>query len=199
MRVGILGGTFNPPHHGHLVCAQEARIQLGLDSVRLLPAGHPPHRTLEGRERATPGQRMSMVRLAAIGQPGLEVSDAELERDGVSWTVDTLSEMTAREPDTRFTLILGADQAEPFGGWREPARIAELAELAVAARDGHDQTEALGALRRAAGGGRQRAFEMPRVDISSTFVRERVRGGETIAHLVPAGVPEFIEQAGLYR
>lgn len=198
MRVGILGGTFNPPHHGHVICAQEARIELDLDVVRLMPVASPPHRTIEGSDFAAPEQRLAMTRLALIGQPGLEVSTAELDREGVSYTVDTLKQLKDAEPDTSFTLIIGADQAMSFGNWREPERIAQLADIAVAMRVDHNRAEAASEIERACGGRAALAFEMPRVDISSTMIRERVYNRETVAHLVPAGVPELIEQAGLY-
>lgn len=199
MRVGILGGTFNPPHHGHLICAQEARIQLDLDEVRLVPVSDPPHRKLEGDENVDAPTRFAMAKLAVIGQPGLAVSSVELDRDGPSYTVDTLATLADQEPDTQFTLIIGADQAMSFGNWREPERIAALADIAVATRVDHNREEALAEVVRATEGKEPVQFEMPRIDISSTFIRDRVYRDATVAHLVPAGVPELIEEAGLYR
>lgn len=197
MEVGIYGGSFNPPHHAHVICAQAARIELGLDEVRLMPAGNPPHRQLE----SDPGSelRLAMVRLAAIGQPGLVVSTDEIERGGASWTVDTLEALALAEPDTKFTLIIGADQAQSFGRWREPERIGELAAIAVAGRGEEDLQAALSEVERVTGAGRSQSFAMPRIDITSTSVRELAARGETVAHLVPAGVAEVIEQEGLYR
>lgn len=199
MRVGILGGTFNPPHHGHLICAQEARIQLDLDEVRLMPVGDPPHRSLEGDEDAGDANRLAMTKLAVIGQPGLAVTTIELEREGTSYTADTLAELVDQEPDNEFTLIIGADQAMSFGNWRDPEKIGDLADIAVATRVDHNRDEALAEVMRATGGKEPIPFEMPRVDISSTLIRDRVYRGVTVAHLVPAGVPELIEEAGLYR
>jgi nicotinate-nucleotide adenylyltransferase len=199
MRVGILGGTFSPIHHGHVICAQEARVQLELDAVRIMPVGTPPHRQLETDEDPGDKHRLSMVRLAVIGQPGLEVSTAELEREGTSYTVDTLAELVDQEPDAQFTLIIGADQAMSFGNWREPERIAEMADIAVATRVDHNRDEAIAEVIRATGGKEPIAFAMPRIDISSTFIRERIYRGHTVAHLVPAGIPELIEEAQLYR
>lgn len=198
-RVGILGGTFSPIHHGHVICAQEARIQLELDVVRLMPVGTPPHRQLESDEDPGDQHRLSMVRLAVIGQPGLEISTAELDREGTSYTVDTLAELVDQEPDAQFTLIIGADQAMSFGNWREPERIAKLADIAVATRVDNDRGEAIAEVIRATGGKAPTPFSMPRIDISSTFIRERVYRRETVAHLVPAGIPELIEEAQLYR
>ncbi|MGH2959115.1 MAG: nicotinate-nucleotide adenylyltransferase [Solirubrobacterales bacterium] len=199
MRVGILGGTFSPIHHGHVICAQEARLQLELDAVRIMPVGTPPHRQLETDEDPGDKHRLSMVRLAVIGQPGLEISTAELEREGTSYTIDTLTELVDQEPDTQFTLIIGADQAMSFGNWRDPEKIAELADIAVATRVDHNRDEAVQEVIRATGGKEPKAFAMPRVDISSTFIRERIYRGATVAHLVPAGIPELIEEAQLYR
>lgn len=199
MRVGILGGTFSPPHHGHLICAQEARIQLDLDSVRLVPVGVPPHRRLEEEDDPGDQNRLSMVKLAVIGQPGLEVSTIELDREGTSYSVDTLEALVENEPDAQFTLIIGADQAMSFGNWRQPERIAELADIAVATRVDHNRDEAIAEVVRATGGKEPLPFEMPRIDISSTLIRERAYRGRTVAHLVPAGVAELIEEGGLYR
>lgn len=199
MRIGILGGTFSPPHHGHVICAQEARIQLDLDEVRLLPVGTPPHRSLDEDDNPGDDTRLSMCRLAVIGQPGLSVSTAELEREGTSYTVDTLEQLVTQEADNQFTLIIGADQAMAFGNWREPERIGELADIAVAMRVDHNREEAFSEVTRATGGKEPRPFEMPRVDISSTLIRERAYRGATVAHLVPGGIAELIEESGLYR
>lgn len=197
MRVGIFGGAFNPPHHGHLICAAEARFQLDLDEVRLMPVGEAPHRTLEAG--ATSQQRLAMARLSQLGQDGIEVTDIELTRPGPSYTVDTLAALKAAEPDNQLTLIIGADQAMSFGNWREPQRIAELAQIAVAARVEHNHQEAVAEVERATAGARPQVFDMPRIDISSTLIRERAGDGQPIAHLVPAGVAELIEEAGLYQ
>lgn len=197
MRVGIFGGTFNPPHHGHLICAQEARIQLDLDEVRLVPVRIPPHRAIEAD--AGEDRRLAMVKLAAIGQPGLSISTLELDREGTSYTVDTLATLKDQEPETQFTLIIGADQAMSFGNWREPERIAALAGIAVATRVEHNREEAVAEVERATGGKSPQPFDMPRIDISSTLIRERAYNGATVAHLVPAGVAELIEESGLYR
>lgn len=198
MRIGLLGGTFSPPHLGHIVCAQEARIQLDLDEVWLLPVGEPPHRTLDRDQHPGDETRLNMCRLAVIGQPGLSVCTAELDREGTSYTVSTLDELVKINPDNEFTLIIGADQAMAFGNWREPERIAKLAKIAVAARVDNDREDALAEVMRATGGEEPQTIEMPRIDISSTLIRERAYAGNTVAHLVPAGVSEIIEEQGLY-
>lgn len=198
MRVGIFGGAFNPPHHGHVICAQEARIQLDLDEVRLVPVSDPPHRNLD--DDANPGAelRLAMTKLAVIGQPGLLVSSIELDREGTSYTVDTLAALNDREPDADFTLIIGADQAMSFGNWREPERIAGLADIAIAARVEHNREEAIAEVERATGGRSPLPFDMPRIDVSSTLIRDRVYRGSSVSHFVPAGISELIEEEGLY-
>jgi nicotinate-nucleotide adenylyltransferase len=198
MRIGLLGGTFSPPHHGHVICAQEARIQLDLDAVWLVPVGDPPHREIEADSDPGDDTRVNMCKLAVIGQPGLEVSTVEIERDGTSYSVDTLEELAKQHPDTEFTLIIGADQAMALGNWRDPQRIGELAGIAVATRVDHDREQALEEITRATGGKEAEHIDMPRVDISSSLIRERVMGGATVAHLVPAGIAELIEQKELY-
>lgn len=195
MRIGIYGGTFNPPHIGHVVLAQEARLQLGLDEVLLVPVGRPAHRAIESDPGAE--ARANMCRLATLGQPGLAVSTAEIDRDGPSYTVDTLETLTVEATDSRLTLIVGSDQALSFGEWREPDRIGQLAEIAVAGREGDNRDAVLSAVSESTGREAQ-WVEMPRIDVSSTMIRERVAAGQTVAHLVPAGVAELIEQRGLY-
>lgn len=198
MRCGIFGGTFNPPHHGHVICAQEARIQLDLDEVRLVPVGSPVHRDIADAEDADPQTRLAMAQLAVIGQPGLSVSSIEIEKAGPSYTVDTLEALTTKEQGNDFTLIIGADQAMAFGNWREPQRIGELAQIAIAARVDHNQDEAVAEVIRATEGKEPVVFDMPRVDLSSSAIRDRVYRGRTVAHMVPAGIPELIEERGLY-
>jgi nicotinate-nucleotide adenylyltransferase len=199
MRVGLLGGLFSPPHHGHVIAAQEARIQLDLDEVWLLPVANPPHREMDPDTDPGDELRLNMCRLAIIGQPGLQVSTIEVDRGGTSYTVDTLESLAESNPDTEFTLIIGADQAMAFGNWRDPERIGALAEIAVATRVDHDRAQALSEVTRATGGKEPRGIDMPRVDISSSLIRERLIGGATVAHLVPAGIAELIEEKELYR
>jgi nicotinate-nucleotide adenylyltransferase len=198
MRIGLLGGTFNPPHHGHLICAEEARIQLDLDEVRLIPAGDPPHRDLDPDQDADPQQQLQMCRLAVAGQTALGVSSVEIDRPGPSFTVDTLEQLAKDEPDNELVLIIGADQATSFGNWREPERIAELARIAVAARVDFDIDEALAEVERATGL-KPVSFDMPRIDISSSLIRDRVHRGRVISHVVPLRVAEYVAEQGLYR
>ena len=199
MRVGILGGTFNPPHLGHLVCAQEAYDQLGLDRVVLMPAGQPPHKAIA----ADPGAeaRHELCRLAIGGDERFAVSRLELDRPGRSWTVDTLTSLHDDSPQDDLIFIVGGDMARSLPTWREPEAVLELATLAVAERAGAEREDIRGELRAlpTARGERVRFFDMPRVDVSSSLVRERVATGRPIRYLVPDAVAEAIAQNGWYR
>ena len=196
MRIGILGGTFNPPHLGHLICAQEAYLQLGLDQVILIPARMPPHKPVEDDPGAE--QRLELCRLAIQGDDRLAVSDIEIGREGPSYTVDTLEELHSSAPDHELFLIVGGDIAAGLPDWHEPERVLSLATLAVAKRRGTSQESvdaALGSLR---GGDRARYFAMPRIGISSTMLRDRARSGDPIRYYVPEAVVNYIERHRLY-
>jgi nicotinate-nucleotide adenylyltransferase len=197
-RVGILGGTFNPPHIGHLVCAHEALSQLELDEVWLMPVAVPPHKEAD----ADPGaaHRVAMCRLAADGDPRVSVSLAEVDRGGPSYTVDTLRDLHARMPEHELTFIVGGDMAHSLPTWREPEAVLDLAALAVAEREGvrrMDIAESLAGLRGIAD--RVRFFDMPRIDVSSSMIRRRVAEGRPIRYLVPDAVAEYIAGEALYQ
>ncbi len=197
-RVGILGGTFNPPHVAHLVCASEAAAQLRLDRVLLTPVCVPPHK----HPRKDPGaaERLELCRRAAAGDDRLDVCDIEVARGGPSYTVDTLRELRERMPDDDLTFILGGDAALGFASWREPEVVLELATLAVAERAGAGRDEIAQLLRAAFGdSGSVEFFDMARIDISSSEIRTRVAEGRPIRYLVPDAVLERIERSGLYR
>jgi nicotinate-nucleotide adenylyltransferase len=197
VRIGILGGTFNPPHLGHLVCAQEAYIQLELERVILIPAREPPHKPVEDEPGAE--HRLELCRLAVDGDPRFDVSEIELNRDGPSYTVDTLSLLHSSAPDTDLYLILGGDIAAGLPDWHEPERVMSLSTLAVAKRRGTPKEQVEQSLARLRGGRRTRFFRMPRIGVSSTFIRERVRTGQPIRYLVPDPVAAYIADKGLYR
>jgi nicotinate-nucleotide adenylyltransferase len=197
--VGILGGTFNPPHVGHLVCAQEARAQLGLDRVLLMPVNRPPHKEAVGDPGA--GERVAMCRLAASGADWLDVSTLEAERGGASYTVDTLRALTAHAPQDDLTFIVGGDMAHSFASWREPEAILGLATLAVAERESVDREQIaarLAPFSAAARADAVRFFDMPRLDISSSELRRRVAAGAPIRYLVPDAVADHIAGQRLY-
>ena len=180
-----------------MVCAQEAYWQLGLDRVVLMPVGEASHRTIDrdpGRER-----RYELCVAAAEGTDWLSVSRAEVDRDGPSYTVDTLAELRAQEPSAEFDFVLGADQALRLPDWHQPERVLELARLAVADRDGAAVDGVRAAVAAVGGEGRMTTFSMPRMDVSSTEVRERVAAGRPYRFLVPERVAGAIEREGLYR
>jgi len=199
LRLGLLGGTFNPPHIGHLVCAQEAHAQLGLDRVLLVPVHTPPHKETDG----DPGVevRVALCEAAVAGDERLGVSRAEADVPGRSYTVDTLNRLHDARPDDQLTFIVGGDMAASLPQWREPQAILELCTIGAAARDGVGRDAVLERLERELPGASSRIefFDMPRIDISSTLIRRRVAAGEPVRYLVPDGVAAAIEREGLYR
>ncbi|MEA2171335.1 MAG: nicotinate-nucleotide adenylyltransferase [Solirubrobacteraceae bacterium] len=196
--VGLLGGTFNPPHIGHLVCAMEAREQLGLDAVWLVPTSVPPHKPV----RDDPGaeERARLCELAAASEPGMSVSRADLDRPGPSYTVDTLRALHDDASGDTLTFILGGDQALGLPTWREAEALPGLARFAVAEREGVGRQDLLDRLSGLPGAAERVVFfDMPRLDVSSSLIRERVAAGRAIRHLVPEAVAARIVEAGLYR
>ena len=196
-RVGLLGGTFNPPHLGHLVCAQEACDQLELDRVLLIPTRVPPHKVVYDDPGAA--HRVAMCETAAAADPRLDVSLVDVRRDGPSYTVDTLRLLHADAPGDELTFIVGGDMAHSLPTWRDPEAVLALATMAVAARERISReaiVEGLAGLPGAAE--RLRFFDMPRMDISSSLIRARVGAGRPVRYLVPDGVRAYIEREGLY-
>ncbi|UUY02968.1 nicotinate-nucleotide adenylyltransferase [Svornostia abyssi] len=199
MRLGVLGGTFNPPHLAHLLCASEAADQLGLERVLLVPAFEPPHK--EVAHDPGPEARAALCELAVADDPRLEVSRIELERAGRSYTVDTLRALHATHANTELTFIVGGDMALSLPTWREPVSILGLARLAVAERSGVARQDILDRLGATLGdvAGRIDFFEMPRLDLSSSEIRRRITDGRTVRYLVPDAVADRISARGLYR
>jgi nicotinate-nucleotide adenylyltransferase len=195
--VGILGGTFNPPHIGHLICAQEAIVQLELETVVWVPAGQPPHREIE--EDPGPEARLEMCELTVAADERFAVSRIELEREGPSYTVDTLRELHERSPEDELFLILGGDQASSFPSWREPEEVLALATVAVVERTGFHRPAIVVKMGGLKGYKRVRFFDMPRVDVSSSVVRRRAAAGLPIRYLVTDKVANFIGARSLYR
>jgi nicotinate-nucleotide adenylyltransferase len=194
--VGILGGTFNPPHIGHLICAQEALIRLQLDTVVWVPAGVPPHREVE--DDPGPEARFEMCDLAVSSDERFALSRVELEREGPSYTVDTLRAMRSSAPDDELFLILGGDQAASLRSWHEPEEVLKLATIAVAERTGWPRPAIGVRLSGLRGAERLVFFEMPRVDVSSSMVRRRAREGKPIRYLVTDKVANYIGAQSLY-
>jgi nicotinate-nucleotide adenylyltransferase len=195
-RVGLLGGTFNPPHVGHLVCASQALGQLGLDRILLVPVHEPPHKGIE----IDPGvaHRVELCRLAVAGDEQLDVSLSDANVPGPSYTVDTLRRLHERFPGEQLTFIVGGDMALSLPTWREPEAILELAEIAVAEREGIRRIDIIDSLT-GLPADRIHFFDMPRLDVSSSLIRRYVATGRPIRHLVPEGVERYIADAGLYR
>ena len=196
MRVGILGGTFNPPHLGHLICAQEALIQLGLDRIVFMPAGRSPFKS--GEEEPGAVHRLELCRCAVGEDERFVVSSLEVEREGPSYTVDTLRQLHSEAPDRQLYLIVGGDVAAGLPDWREPEQVLQYARLAVAKRRGTARTKVEAALSGLRGGEHTEFFQMPRIGISSTLIRQRVRAGASIRYLVPEAVACYIQENGLY-
>lgn len=215
-RVGVLGGSFNPIHLGHLLLADEVRERLDLDQILFVPASVPPHKP--PRDLAAPEHRYAMVRLAIAGQSGFAVSDLELRRPGPSYTVDTLAEIR-READSELFLLLGSETFLDLLAWKEPARLAELARLVVIPRAGtpfdHEGREAKKILQEI---GQDRwipvhdwgsvppphsrgvlLVPVTSLPISASELRRRAREGRSISYRVAAAVEAYILEHGLYR
>ncbi|MGQ9571652.1 MAG: nicotinate-nucleotide adenylyltransferase [Dehalococcoidia bacterium] len=198
MRLGVLGGTFDPPHLGHLMLAQEAWLALGLEQVLFVPAGDPWRKA--GQELSARNHRLAMVQLAVGDNPRFAVSTLEIEREGPSYTVDTLVALQKQRADaTEILFLMGQDSLADLPNWRQPERIIALARLAVARRSAWEEAEA-DALESCLPGISRRLvwLDMPRIDISSTAVRERVRRGLSIRYWVPPEVEDYIRQHRLY-
>jgi nicotinate-nucleotide adenylyltransferase len=189
VRIGVFGGTFDPPHLGHLVVASDACGALGLDRVLWIPSAVPPHKV--ATVQAPAEARLEMVRAAIEGDPRFEADDLELRRPGPSYTVDTLRDLARRHAGAELVLLIGADNLREIPGWREPQEILKLARVAVLSRDGAGvpPDAPVPAV----------AVEVTRVDVSATEVRRRAAAGETIRYLVPDAVRALVERRGLYR
>lgn len=190
VRKGILGGTFNPPHIAHLIVAQEVREVMHLDEIVLIPTSV---HAFKGPPSAAPRHRAAMTELAVAGDPALAVDRIELQRGGISYTVDTLRALRERDPGTDWTLILGRDNLEELGEWREADALPDLAGVVVTTRAG------LAAPERLPFGGRCTLVGVPSLEVSSTAIRERVARGRSIRYWVPPAVEAYIREHALYR
>ncbi len=197
-RIGILGGSFNPPHLAHLLCASEAVEQLGLDRVLLTPVARPPHKDAERDPGAR--ERLQLCRLAVAGDARLDVCDLEVLRGGPSYTVDTLRQLHERTPEDDLTFIVGGDIALGLPSWHEADAVLGLARLAVAERSGAGRKDVAERLsEHFAQAPEPLFFDMPRLDISSSQVRRRIAQDRCIRYLVPDPVAEHIARRKLYR
>ncbi|MCS3637367.1 nicotinate (nicotinamide) nucleotide adenylyltransferase [Salinibacter ruber] len=192
MTVGLFGGSFNPPHLAHLVVAEVVRDQFGLDEVWWIPNATPPHKPND--ELAAVQHRLAMTERTVEGNPAFRVCGVEVERDGVSYTVETLRVLQDQHPDTDFALILGSDSLDHFADWHRPDEIAERVPFIVYKRPGAIESVAdprfVNDVRYAAA---------PVMEISGTEVRARRRAGRSIRYLVPEAVRAYIDTHDLYR
>lgn len=198
MRIAVFGGAFNPIHFGHLRLAQEFKQRLKLDRVMLIPSSMPPHK--QGADMASPSDRLKMCRLAVGRDTLFEVSDIEIKRGGASYTADTLEQLSRLYPDAEWYLITGADMFLTLGTWHRFDDIARLAALCAAPRDSADAAR----LREYARvlekrGARCIIEDIPRIDISSTDIRKRISGGQSIDGLTPPAVVKYISENSLYK
>lgn len=200
MRIGLFGGSFDPVHYGHLILAELCREARQLDEVRFIPASVPPHK--QDRNRASGEHRVEMLKLGIGGNPRLSVWDGELKRGGVSYTVETLRELTSAQPNDEFFLLLGADSVSDLPNWREPDEICRLATIVAVNRPGSAEVDFshLGGL---ISPERNRLFqdsvvEIPPVDISSTELRRRIAGQRSIRYQTTRAVEAYISTHHLY-
>lgn len=193
-RLGVMGGTFDPIHYGHLVTAEEALVQLALDEVIFVPTGQPWMK--EQRDVSPAEDRYLMTVIATASNPRFSVSRIEIDREGPTYTVDTLRALAAQNPDAELYFITGADAMLEIFDWKDPDEVLSHAHFIMATRPGYD----LARFEATASTGHPNVTVMniPALAISSTDVRERVREGRPIRYLVPEGVKSFIEKAGLY-
>jgi nicotinate-nucleotide adenylyltransferase len=192
MNIGILGGTFNPPHVGHLIVAERVREELKLDKILFIPSAISPHK--QHIQLIDPTYRMEMVQLAVLGQQFFEASDIEIARGGVSYTVDTLGQLKRMYPGDTLFLLIGMDNLAEFDTWKSPEKIVELANVVVMTRPGFEPNGVLGEY-----GKKVTLCQVPEIEISSSDIRARVKQGKSIRFLVPKPVESYIYFRKLYR
>ncbi|EKU71736.1 nicotinate-nucleotide adenylyltransferase [Selenomonas sp. F0473] len=197
-RIGIMGGTFDPIHMGHLITAEMVRVSAQLDEVIFIPAAHPPHKNRE--HAAPPEDRIRMVRRAVENNPFFSVSDIELHREGPSYTVDTIAALHAQLGTAELFFIIGADAMNDLYLWHEPERLLQSCAFIVATRQGVPLDESLLAEKfTPAERSHIHTVPTPHLEISSTAIRAQIRAGHSVRYLVPRVVETYIEERGLYR
>lgn len=198
-KIGIMGGTFNPIHNGHLVLAQTAYEQFGLNQILFMPTGNPYYKKIN--RTATAEDRAAMVKLAIADNDAFAFSDLELMRDGTTYTVETLRILKKQHPDTEYYFIMGADSLYHFDTWKEPQEILDLSVLLVAARDDvstHAIEGQIEYLENKYENARIHCLLTPNLEISSNNLRKRCRDGRSIRYLLPESVKAYIKEHGLY-
>ncbi len=188
-RIGILGGTFDPPHNGHIAIAETAIRKLKLKEIIFVPAKIPPHKSRE--EISSQQDRLAMLKLAVGGREEFRISEIEFDRRGPSYTVDTLTELQRENPDGEFYFIIGADNISEMENWYQPERILKIVKVAAAGRPGFFPEGKFSAM--------IESFDMTPLNVSSTMIREKVRSGQSISGLLPPAVEEYILKWNLYK
>ena len=187
MKIGILGGSFNPIHFGHLILAQEAKESLGLEKVLFVPCALPPHKSEDDLLSAS--HRLEMVRLAIQGDPHFELSDLEVRRGGVSYSIDTVSTLRKQFPSATFYFLIGSDALQGLSRWKEIEQLKRLCHFVMAGRPRFPAVDLPKELLR---------LSMPEIDISSREIRQRLKEGRSIRYLVPEPVRDYLEKKQLY-
>lgn len=198
-RIGILGGSFNPIHYGHLIAATEVVEQMGLDRIVFIPSARPPHK--EHSDLESEAHRYIMTRMAIASQPIFEASRIEMNRPGLSYTVDTIRYLKHQDPESDFYFIMGADALALIGSWKDPEGIAELCAAIVAVSRPGSHSDFVPGDQLDVGPSfisKLRYLDIPGVDISSTDIRRRIREGRSISYLVPQEVESYIHNKRLY-
>lgn len=185
-KVGILGGTFNPPHNGHLIIANEVYDALGLDEIRFMPNAIPPHKEKEGD--ADTNNRLEMVKLAIDEVPHFKLEMIEIERGGTSYSYDTMKELTSENPDLEFTFIIGGDSINMLKTWYRIDDLVQIVKFAGVGRPGFSGETDLPVMK----------VEIPLIDLSSTLIRQRLAQGKTVKFLIPEKVEHYIREECLY-
>lgn len=198
-KTGIMGGTFDPIHIGHLILGESAYDQFGLDRILFMPAGNPPHKR-DRRGRASDEERVEMVRRAIADNPHFELCTIEMEQEGYSYTYRTLEKLRALCPDDEFYFILGADSLFDFESWREPQRICDACKIIVATRNQTSRQQLNRQIRRLAGKfqGEFLCLDNPDLEISSAAIRDWIREGKSIRYYLSGSVLSYIREKGIY-
>lgn len=185
-KVGILGGTFNPPHIGHCIIANEVLHALSLDEVRLMPNAIPPHKQLQ--HGVSDAERKEMVRIAIESEQALKLETYELEQGGVSYSYDTMKALCAKEPDVKFYFIIGGDSVASLHTWYKIEELVRLVQFVGVKRPGFEATSKYDVV----------MIDIPEINLSSSLIRERLKSNSTVRYLVPGSVEGFIRKEGLY-
>ena len=197
-KVGIMGGTFDPIHIGHLILGENAYLQFGLDKVVFMPSGNPPHK--KDRDGGTDLQRMDMVKLAIASNTHFEISDIEMNEDGYTYTYRTLERLVKEHPDTEYSFIIGADSLFYFDSWKNPQRIADACTLVVATRN-HTSDEKLDEkieFVRKLFNAKIEKLDTENIDCSSSQIRSWIKEGHTVKYYVPDTVINYIHTYHVY-